>query len=395
LVDVLVSASLESVRWLRGQGVPFLPALGLHPAGDDGMVRVSGVFPAVEASGGGAGLVEALYARAEVVGIPIHYETRATGLLTNESGRVTGVTVRTGRTTRTIEAGAVVLASGGFEADAEQRARYLGRSWDLVRVRGASGNTGDGIRMAREIGGQGAGHWSGCHAAPLDLNAPVYGDLHLSDAFVRRSYHLGILVNSHGVRFLDEGADLEGRTYSTVAQQIVEQPGQVAYQVFDAATSGLLRSEYSLRQTTRYQAESLTELAAKAGIDPAGLELTVAEFNAATSGAPIDPRTTDGVSATSVRPPKSNWALAITEPPFVAFPVTCGITFTFGGVLVNAEAQVLHEDGEPIEGLCAAGEMVGGLFYGNYPTGCGIMAGTVFGRTAGRTAALLSSRCGS
>jgi tricarballylate dehydrogenase len=387
LVDVLVSTSFESVKWLRGLGVPFLPSFGLHPASPDGKVRMQGIAPAVEVSGGGAGLIDALFRRVKAVGIPVLYETRAVGLVTGPTGAVSGVRVRHEGAEHTIHSAAVVLASGGFEASAEMRARYLGPSWDLVRVRGTSGNTGAGIAMAESAGAQTSGHWSGSHAAPLDINAPVYGDPNLSDAYVRRSYHLGITVNRNGERFFDEGADLESRTYSKMGQEIVQQPGQVAFQIFDARTVPLLRSEYTLRHTTRFQADTIAELAEKSGISPGRLQRTVDEFNAATSGEPIDPTTTDGVSADAVVPPKSNWATPIDTSPFVAFPVTCGITFTFGGVRVDADAQVIDEDGRPIPGLFAAGEVVGGLFYGNYPTGCGIMAGTVFGRAAGRSAA--------
>jgi len=387
LVDVLVSGSLDGVQWLRGLGVPFLPALGLHPADPDGKVRIRGTAPAVEVSGGGAGLLDALFAHADAAGIPILYGARAVSLVTDSGGAVVGVTVRHEGVEDTIRSAAVVLASGGFEASAEMRARYLGPSWDLVRVRGSSFNTGDGIKMATAVGAQTTGHWSGCHAAPLDLNSPVYGDPNLSDAFVRRSYHLGITVNRDGQRFFDEGEDIESKTYSRMGQQIVQQPGQVAFQLFDAKAAKLLRPEYSLRQATRIQADSIAELATKAGINLGQLERTIEEFNNATSGEPIDPLVKDGKSAVSVSPNKSNWAAPISHPPFLAFPVTCGITFTFGGVRVSSRAQVIHEEGHPIDGLFAAGEMVGGLFYGNYPTGCGVMAGTVFGRTAGRSAA--------
>jgi tricarballylate dehydrogenase len=387
LVDVLVNNSFDSVKWLRGLGVPFLPSFGLHPAGPDGKVRMSGVAPAVEVSGGGAGLIQALYERATKLGIPIIYGARAVGLLADSARRVVGVKVRHDGAEHTIETTSVVLACGGFEANAEMRARYLGPSWDLVRVRGTGCNTGDGIKMAQAVGAQAAGHWSGCHAAPLDLNAPLVGDRNLTDAFIRRSFHLGITVNRDGVRFFDEGADLESKTYSKMGQQIVQQPGQMAYQIFDASSAALLRSEYALRQATQFVAPSITELAVKAGIDPDRLDRTVREFNAATTGAAIDPLVRDGISALAVSPAKSNWAAPLSTAPFVAFPVTCGITFTYGGVKINSDAQVMDEDGQVIAGLFAAGELVGGLFYGNYPTGCGIMAGTVFGRTAGNAAA--------
>jgi tricarballylate dehydrogenase len=389
LVEALTTRSNATVRWLKSIGVRFLPALGLHPAADDGRVHMLGHAPAIEVSGGGAGLIDALYRRADAVGLPVLYRTRATSLVTNSVGDVVGVKVRHERAEHTIAAQAVVLAAGGFEANAEMRARYLGSNWDLARVRGSSSNTGDGIRMALAVGGQAFGNWTGCHAAPVDINSPTFGDPNLTDAFTRRSYHLGVMVNREGRRFLDEGADLEAKTYSMYGKEILQQPGQVAFQIFDATTVSYLRPEYSLRQGTRIQADTLAELAVEAGIDPDQLASTVAEFNAATDDAAFDPRTKDGKAARSIYPPKSNWATPIATPPFTAFPVTCGITFTYGGVRINSDAQVMHEDGYPIPGLFAAGEMVGGLFWGNYPTGCGVMGGAVFGRTAGRSAAAL------
>jgi len=95
-----------------------------------------------------------------------------------------------------------------------------------------------------------------------------------------------------------------------------------------------------------------------------------------------DGRRTEGIS-----PPKSNWALAIDTPPYVAFPVTCGITFTFGGVRVDEKAAVLDTGGRRIPGRFAAGELVGGLFFHNYPGGSGLTAGAVWGRRAGWAAA--------
>jgi len=387
LVDVLVNNSLDTVKWLRGLGVPFVPAYGLHGTGADGKVRMSGVAPIVEVSGGGAGLLEVLFRKTVDMGIPILYATRATGLVTDSRGRLAGVTVERERVTHTIEASNVVLAAGGFEASPEMRARYLGPGWDLARVRGSSYNTGDGIRMALAVGAQAVGNWTGCHAAPLDVNAPPFGDPNLSDAFVRRSFHLGITVNRNGERFADEGADVEFKTYSEMGKLILAQSGQVAFQLFDATMMELVRSEYTLRQATRYDAESFSELANKAGIDGRRLERTIDEFNAAATGTIVDPRTKDGISAATVYPPKSNWAAPLNVPPYTAFPVTGGITFTYGGIRINSRSQVMHEDGHPIDGLYAAGEMVGGLFYGNYPLGCGVMAGAVFGRMAGKTAA--------
>lgn len=386
LADVLVSGSNETVRWLASLGVPMLPAFAFNPVGEDGRVRMHGHGPLVEVSGGGAGLIEALYRRVEAAGIPVLYDTRAVALRTDELGDVIGVTCRRGRVEHGIAAGAVVLASGGFEGSPELRARYLGSNWDAARVRGTNYNTGDGITMAMAVGADAVGNWTGCHASPLDINAPLYGDPKTPDIFIRRSYHLGIMVNRDGRRFLDEGQDFEANTYSKYGRDILQQPGQIAFQLFDAQTSGMLRSEYGLRQATRIQASTLEELAEEAGIDARQLLATVEEFNASVSDDEFVPRIKDGKSA-AVAPRKSNWAVPLTQPPFVAYPVTCGITFTFGGIRVDENAQVVHQEGYPIGGLFAAGELIGGLFWGNYPAGTGIVSGSVFGRTAGGSAA--------
>lgn len=389
LVELLVNESHPTVSWLRSIGVPFLPSFGLHPRDAEGTAHFLGRAPAAEVSGGGAGLIDALYRRAEGLGIPVLYEARAAALET-EDGRITGVRVRQGHAEGRISTRSVVLASGGYEANSRMRATYLGPDWDLARVRGSRHNTGDGIAMALAVGAEAFGHWSGCHAAPTDLNSPVVGDRNFTDGFVRRSFHLGIMVNRNGHRFADEGEDHEANTYSTMGRKIIAQPGQIAYQLFDAATVDLLRPEYSMRQATRIVASTLEELAVKLEVEPKELVATVESYNASVSDAVFNPRITDGKSTTGIFPPKSNWAVPLATAPFYAFPVTCGITFTYGGLRVNQRAQVLHEDGQPIDGLFAAGELVGGLFFGNYPTGCGIMAGSVFGRTAGLSASARS-----
>ena len=283
----------------------------------------------------------------------------------------------------------MVLASGGFEANAEWRARYLGPGWDLAKVRGSRFNTGDGIRMALEAGAMPHGNWSGCHAVGWDRNAPPMGDLAVGDGFQKHSYPFGIMVNARGMRFVDEGADFRNYTYAKYGRAILEQPGQFAWQVFDGKTIGLLRDEYRIRQVTKVTADSLDELARKLdGVDAAGFLATVEAYNAAVrTDVPFDPNVKDGRGTVGIEPAKSNWANAIDEPPFAAYAVTCGITFTFGGVRIDGEARVLDTEEAPIHGLYAAGELVGGLFYVNYPGGTGLTAGAVFGRIAGASAA--------
>lgn len=387
LTSVLVSESLSTMKWLRSQGVRFTLATGRQAFKAGDKFRFWGGAP-VEVVGGGVGLVEQLFDAIHRKGIEVWYRARATRLLTDDQGAVIGVRVRRDGTYVDVYAGAVVLACGGFEANPEMRARYLGPEWDLAKVRGTEFNTGDGIRMALEIGAQPYGHWSGCHAVAWDLNAPPTGDRKVGELFQKHSYPFGIVVNRDGKRFIDEGADFRNYTYAKYGREILKQPERRAVQIFDAKVMHLLREEYRIPQVTKATANTLEELAEALDINPQGLVETVRQFNAAVrQDIPFDPTVKDGKCTVGIDPPKSNWALPIDTPPFTGYAVTCGITFTFGGLRINTDAQVLDVDGEPIPGLYAAGELVGGLFYHNYPGGAGLTAGAVFGRIAGRSAA--------
>ncbi len=390
LAELLVEGSRPTLQWMRSHGVRFLPLYGRQSFEVDGRVRFWGGLT-VEAWGGGPGLVDSLTAIANRAGVRLEYATRGIALETS-AGRVTGLRVRSQGIERVLKADAVVLACGGFEANPAWRARYLGPGWDLARVRGTRFNTGDGIAMALDIGAAARGHWSGCHAVGWDVNAPEFGDLEVGDGFQKHSYPFGIMVNARGERFVDEGADFRNYTYARYGAEILAQPGQLAWQVFDAKVLHLLRDEYHIRQATRVVADDLDTLARRMEtVDAHGFLATVAAFNAAVDdGHAFDPTIKDGRAARGLAVPKSNWANRIDTPPFEAYGVTCGITFTFGGLAVDAEARVLDEDGAPIDGLYAAGELVGGLFYHNYPGGTGLTSGAVFGRTAGRNAAVRS-----
>jgi tricarballylate dehydrogenase len=298
------------------------------------------------------------------------------------------VQIQQGSEREMIKAGAVVLASGGFEANSEMRTRYLGPGWDMALVRGTRYNMGDGIRMALDIGAMPCGNWSGCHAVGWDRNAPEFGDLSVGDGFQKHSYPLGIIVNAEGKRFVDEGADFRNYTYAKYGHAVLHQPGQMAWQVFDAKVTPLLRDEYRIREVTKVVANSLEELAKKLeDVDPENFLDTVHVFNQSVSTkAEFNPAVKDGRGTIGISPPKSNWANPLDTPPFEAYAITCGITFTFGGLRINTDAQVLDQEEQPIPGLYAAGELVGGLFYFNYPGGTGLTSGAVFGRIAGQSA---------
>ena len=391
LCDLLVNRSRATMLWMRDQGLRFMPIWGRQAYRIDGRFKFWGGLT-VEAWGGGPGLVEALYAAANAKGVTIEFEARALDLIADDDG-VKGVRARIGGVTHEIAAKAVVLACGGFESNAEWRTRYLGPGWDLAKVRGTRFNTGDGIRMGLDAGAMAAGNWSGCHAVAWDRNAPEFGDLAVGDGFQKHSYPLGVMLNALGERFVDEGADFRNYTYAKYGRVILEQPGQFAWQVFDATTSPMLRDEYRIRQATRARADTLEALVGKLdGVDPVRALATLKAFNAAVKrDATFDPNIKDDRCTVGLAIPKSNWANAIEAPPFEAYAVGCGVTFTFGGLKVDGEARVISADGGPIPGLYAAGELVGGLFYFNYPGGTGLMAGAVFGKIAGTSAGLAAT----
>lgn len=387
LADTLVRNSYDTVAWMQQHGVRFLPIYGRQAFKVDGRFRFWGGLT-IEAVGGGTGLVDSLVREAERLGIHIEYGARAMSLMTDVSG-VHGVVVRQGNSLREERADAVVLASGGFQANTEWRTKYLGPNWELAKVRGTMFNTGDGIHMGLEAGASPRGNWSGCHAVAWDRNAPEFGDIAVGDGFQKHSYPFGIMVNAEGRRFVDEGADFRNYTYAKYGRRVLEQTGQFAWQIFDQKVIHLLRDEYRIPQVTKVTAPTLEELAKKLDdVDADAFLDEIRRYNAAVdTTTPFDPNVKDGRGTAGLRVNKSNWANTIDQGPFEAYAVTCGVTFTFGGLRIDTNAQVLDTELEVIPGLYAAGEIVGGIFYFNYPGGSGLMNGAVFGRIAGRNAA--------
>ncbi len=387
LAEILVNRSTDTVQWLRQQGVRFEPQYGRQSFKVNGRHKFGGGV-VVNAIGSGQGLVESEYKAIAKQGIELRYGAHVMSLLRGKEG-VNGVRVAFGGVEEHIKARAVVLACGGFEANREWRTRYLGPGWELVKVRGTRYNQGDGIRMALEIGAQSYGHWSASHACPFERHAPDFGDLEKIGAGIRHSYPMGIMVNAEGKRFVDEGADFRNFTYVKYGPAVLKQPGSYAWQVFDSQASQLLRGEYKMRGGTKVEANTLEDLVKRMeDVEPQAFLDTVREYNASIKkDIPFDPNIKDGRGTEGLALPKSNWATAIEKPPFTAYSVGCGITFTFGGIKIDTTGRVLDMTDEPLPGLYAGGEIVGGLFYFNYPSSSGLMAGAVFGRTAGREAA--------
>ena len=387
LSAVLVSESNPTLRWLQGVGLKYrlMYERQAYRTQDGGYLFWGGLH--VGNVGGGKGLMADHRAAAERMGVEVIYDCAATGLI-QEDGRVSGVRYRTSTEEGEFRAESVVLASGGFEASPELRREHLGEGWQNAKVRGTPGNTGEMILAALEAGAAKGGDWSTCHSVAWDAWHPENeGNLELTNQLTRGGYPLGIVVNTEGKRFVDEGADYRNYTYAKYGRDILAQPGSAAFQIFDASSRPMLRAEeYDMPGVSVVTAPTLAELAQKAGISPDGLEETVQGFNnSIAEDAPFDPNVKDGRRA-DTQPPKSNWARSIATGPFYAFPVTCGITFTFGGLKTDTWGRVLTEDAEPLEGLYACGEALGGLFSGNYPGGSGLAAGAVFGRRAGSIA---------
>ena len=390
LLQILVSESYPTMIWMRDQGVPWILAYGRQAFEHEGKLRFWGGL-IVESVGGGKGLSDRLFELCQNVGIEVRYQSAATELKTDNKGKISGVIIKGPDGYEHITCHNVVLACGGFEANAEMRTRYLGPGWELAKVRGTQYNTGEGIQMALDIGAQSHGHWSGCHAVAWDLNAPPHGDRNVADLFQKHSYPFGLIVNVDGERFVDEGADFRNYTYAKYGREILKQPQRAAFQLFDQKSKHLLRDEYFIQQATMVESDTIEQLAEGLDINVPGLVKTIYNYNESVQDGEFNPTDLDGKGTIGLTPPKSNWAQKFDSPPYIGYAVTCGITFTFGGLKIDTRCRVQDTSDVPIPGLYAAGELTGGLFYNNYPGGAGLMAGAVFGKIAGREAGQRSS----
>ena len=380
LSEVLVSQSNAAMHWLRDLGINweidshviidgryyFEPGLVIHPTG--------GV-------GGGLGQLMQWREIATKLGVELRYESRVTALLGNDR-QINGVRVSDPNEEYEIQTHSLILCAGGFQASAEMRARYLGPNADLMRVRGSKHDTGEVLMMAVAMGAKTAGHWQGAHATPIDS---TYPEVEIGSKANRYGYPYSITVNTLGQRFFDEGEARHSYTYAKTGWAVLGQPGALAYQIYDQTTIPLLGNRYEF--STPIEANSIDELAGKIGIDPTILNHTVREFNSAVrKDIAFDPKILDGKCTEGITPKKSNWASPIERPPYWAYSITGGVTFTFGGLQINTQAQVLNTSNNPIRGLFASGDIIG-LFFHNYPSCTGQTRNVVFSRLAGRNAA--------
>jgi len=394
LSRVLIERSYETVRWMADLGVRFefsRAVTGIRIPGSNKTRLQPGA--AIRAYHEGIGLSQTLFDLATKHDIEVLYERQVNRILVDDAGRVTGIQARGPGGFERHYGGAVIVASGGFQANPEMRTAYLGGPWGLVKTRGSRYNTGEVIRELLAIGAQSFGDWGGRHATPIDADAPVYGDLSLTDKTNRLSYPYGILVNLDGERFVDEGADFNSYTYAAYGAAILAQRNATAFQIFDSRAFPLLEKRYETGVPV--EADNLDELVGymerrypMLGLDTVATLKTLVAYNrAADRGDGFKPDALDGKRTHGLRPEKTNWAVPIETPPFRAYAVTGGITFTFGGIRISDRAEVLDGVDRPIPGLYASGELTGGFFFLNYPLGCGLTRGAVFGKLAGEAAA--------
>ncbi|KAL1745099.1 hypothetical protein HDZ31DRAFT_82164 [Schizophyllum fasciatum] len=408
LVDAVVRGSRGAIQWLSDSVlVPFV--LSFHRQAyevNDRKRFWGGMALAVE--DGGKGLIRAHHKRLREAGVELRYDSAAVALLTDGERGIAGVVLRNTRNGAELRVStpSVVLACGGFEANPALRAKHLGEDWVHARIRGTPYNTGDALALSEGVGARLTGDFSGCHSTTWDANARLEaGDLEKTNAYTKSGYPLGIMVNVLGERFVDEGEDFRNYTYAKFGRAILEQPAGVAFQIFDNGMVSKLRAEeYGDEVVRKIMADTIDNLAER--LEEEGLRdksrflETVNDFNEAVHLyqaenparalyiAKLDGMSTQS-SQKSLLMPKTNWAVALEDPPFVAIAVTCGITFTFGGLAVDSETGgvISSTENRQIAGLFAAGEAVGGLFYHNYPGGSGLTAGAVLGRQAGQSAA--------
>lgn len=390
LAEVLAAESLETIRWLARCGVQFeFGEFGAYVR--DGALHVPPSGQALHTCGRqtpGLSMILPLVEQAERLGVTVEYSCALQDVALAQQ-RVTGIVARGARgEIRSLPADSVVIASGGFQGSPALRRERLGAQWETVRLRGTRHSTGDGMEAALRAGAGCAGDWSACHSAAVDPAVPAPRRNDDPSGAQLHSFWLGIMVNRRGERFVDEGPGAWIRHYSKMGKAILSQPNQEAWQIFDQrAAERVLASHPTV---TAIEAGSLNGLARELGLPAATLEHTIAEFNRAARDAtdPFDPDVEDGRRTRGLTPDKSNWAMPLDRPPYIALPATTGLTFTLAGLRIDTGGRVQGENGTPITGLYAAGECTGGLFFADYPGGSGLMRAAVLGRIAGQGAAV-------
>jgi tricarballylate dehydrogenase len=372
LARFMISESKDILSWIVEQGVRWQPSLG----GTLSLGRTNSFF-----LGGGRAMLNALYLTAERLGVEVLYDAEVLDL-TIEDGMFLSATLKQPIDGSTdVRASALVAAAGGFEANIEWLKQYWGEAADNFLIRGTPYNRGSILKMLLAKGVREVGDPTQCHAVAIDARAPKFdgGIITRLDCVV-----FGVVVNNLALRFYDEGEDIWPKRYAIWGRLVAAQPDQIAYIIFDATS----RNSFMPSLFPPIEAGSIAELAGKFELEAGMLEKTIADFNAAVRPGTFDHTILDDCRTEGLTPPKSHWARRIETPPYYAYPVRPGITFTYLGTRVNKQARMLMNDGKPAANMFAAGEIMAGNVLGQgYAAGIGMTIGSVFGRVAGREAA--------
>ena len=371
LARLTLDRSTELWDWHQEQGVRFQPSL----SGTLNLGRTNAFF-----LGGGKALLNALYRTAASLGVKVVYDTKVTGLNITE-GVFRSATVQKEEITHQITAASFVAAAGGFEANIEWLAEYWGEAANNFLIRGTPYNRGEVLRLLLNNRAQPVGDPKQCHAVAIDGRAPKF-----DGGIVTRldCVPFGIVVNKYAERFYDEGEDFWPKRYAIWGRLVAMQPDQIAFAVIDTTSIDLfMPSVYPPEQS-----DTIAVLAKKLSLDPTRLQATVTAFNAACRSGTFDHTTYDDCHTEDVTPAKSHWARPLTTLPFYGYPLRPGITFTYLGVKIDAEARIVMTNGQASSNMFAAGEIMAGNVLGKgYLAGIGMTIGSVFGRIAGQEAA--------
>ena len=369
LARMTIQRSSECVAWLQAQGIHFQPALGgtLH------LGRTNAFF-----MGGGKAVMNALYRQAKALGVETHYDSPVTDI-DFEDGSFKSATVADGA--RTVRAKALIASAGGFEANLEWLAEAWGDAANNFLIRGTPYNRGVLLKKLLDGGAMQIGDPKQCHAVAIDGRAPKF-----DGGIVTRvdCVSLGIVVNVNGERFYDEGEDFWPKRYAIWGRLVAAQPEQLAHVIIDNQAKGMFMPPVFPPET----ADTIGELASKIGVDAETLNTTVKRYNDAVRSGTFNHAELDDCQTEGLLVNKTHWARRIDQPPFKAYSLRPGITFTYLGVGVNERAQMLMADGKPSANIFAAGEIMAGNVLGEgYLAGIGMTIGSVFGRIAGKEAA--------
>jgi tricarballylate dehydrogenase len=372
LAKFMIKESKDILNWIFEQGVRWQPSLG----GTLSLGRTNSFF-----LGGGRAMLNALYLTAEKLGVEIRYDAEIIDLRIEDGMFLSATLKQPIDGTTEIRASALVAAAGGFEANIEWLKEYWGEAADNFLIRGTPYNRGSILKLLLDKGVQDIGDPTQCHAVAIDARAPKFdgGIITRHDSVV-----FGIVVNKHAQRFYDEGEDIWPKRYAIWGRLVAAQPDQIAYIIFDAS----VRNSFMPTLFPPIEGGSIAKLAGKLELDPAALEKTITEFNAAVQPGTFDHTILDDCRTAGLTPPKTHWARRIETPPYLAYPVRPGITFTYLGTRVNRQSRMVMKDGKPSANMFAAGEIMAGNVLGKgYAAGIGMTIGSVFGRVAGREAA--------